>query len=114
MFMDWELCSQHLTSGYIPVAVALILHFVLARILKKQHHGVIFYISCFYILPCRYTYYDRNMVQRSAFSSRIVYVSFIDMIRGPIDTILNDFLFIPLGLFCHYFMISLIGLEKCC
>ena len=58
--MDWELCSQHLTSGYIPVAVP-----------------------------------------------------FIDMIRGPIDTILNVFFLFPWDCFCHYFMISLIGLEKC-
>ena len=43
--MDWELCSQHLTSGYIPVAVALVLYFVLARILKKQHHVGHIFIS---------------------------------------------------------------------
>ena len=33
------------------------------------------------------------------FSPRIVYIPFIDMIREPIDTILNVFLFVPLGLF---------------
>ena len=43
--MDWELCSQNLTSGYIPVAVALVLYFVLARILKKQHHVSHIFIS---------------------------------------------------------------------
>ena len=43
--MDWELCSQHLTSGYIPVAVALVLYFVLVRILKKQHHVGHIFIS---------------------------------------------------------------------
>lgn len=36
---------------------------------------------------------------RRAFSPRIVYIPFVDMIRGPIDTILNVFLLIPLGLF---------------
>ena len=43
--MDWELCSQHLTSGYIPEAVALALYFVPARILKKQHHVGHIFIS---------------------------------------------------------------------
>ena len=36
---------------------------------------------------------------RQSFSPKIVYIPFIDMIRGPIDTVLNVFLFIPLGLF---------------
>ena len=29
--MDWELCSQHLTSGYIPVAFALAIYFVIVE-----------------------------------------------------------------------------------
>ena len=37
----------------------------------------------------------RNM---SAFDPRIVYVPFVDMIRGPVDTMLNVILFIPLGI----------------
>ena len=35
----------------------------------------------------------------SAFDPRIVYVPFVDMIRGPVDTVLNIILFIPLGFF---------------
>jgi len=35
--MDWELCSQHLTSGYIPVAFALAIYFMIVRIFKKKY-----------------------------------------------------------------------------
>ena len=35
----------------------------------------------------------------SAFDPRIVYIPFVDMIRGPVDTVLNVILFIPLGIF---------------
>lgn len=97
--MDWELCSQHLTSGYIPVAVALVLYFVLARILKKQHHVGHIFISVVFTFYLVGILTMTGIWYRGAFSPRIVYVPFIDMIRGPIDTILNVFLFIPLGLF---------------
>ena len=52
------MCSQHLTSGYIPVAVALVLYFVLARILKKQHH-----VSCLWAIEKNVEairFYDRH------------------------------------------------------
>ena len=35
----------------------------------------------------------------STFDPRIVYIPFVDMIRGPVDTVLNIILFIPLGIF---------------
>ena len=36
---------------------------------------------------------------RGSFSPRIVFIPFVDMIKGPKDTILNVLLFIPLGCF---------------
>ena len=36
---------------------------------------------------------------RGSFSPRIVYIPFVDMVRGPVDTVLNILLFIPLGFF---------------
>ena len=68
-------------------------------IFKKKHrvgHILISYVFIFYlvgILTMTGSWY------RGAFSPRIVYIPFIDMIREPIDTILNVFLFVPLGLF---------------
>ena len=97
--MDWELCSQHLTSGYIPVAFALAVYFMIVRIFKKKHrvgHILISYVFAFYLVGILTM---TGIWYRGAFSPRIVYIPFFDMIRGPIDTILNVFLFVPLGLF---------------
>lgn len=86
---------------------------MIVRIFKKKHrvgHILISYVFIFYlvgILAMTGSWY------RGAFSPRIVYIPFIDMIRGPIDTILNVFLFVPLGLFCHCFMMNSTRLEKC-
>ena len=82
--MDWELCSQHLISGYIPVSIALILYYVIARVFKnKQRVGHIFitYVFAFYLVGILTMI---GIWYRQSFSPRIVYIPFIDMIRGPI------------------------------
>lgn len=39
---------------------------------------------------------------KGSFAPRIVYIPFVDMIRGPIETFLNVILFIPLGFFLPF------------
>ena len=93
----WHL--QHAISAYISVLIALTLYYVIARILKKKHnvgHVLITYVFAFYLVGIVTM---TGIGDREGFSPNIVLVPFRDMIRGPIDTIQNVFLFIPLGIF---------------
>ena len=97
--MDWGFITHHLISGYIPVIAALLLYFiVLSLIGKKQSIAriIVSYVFCLYLVGILTM---TGVCIRGSFSPRIVYIPFVDMIRGPIDTILNVFLFVPLGLF---------------
>ena len=97
--MDWELSIKHLISGFIPVVAVLALYFLFLLLMRKRQkmgHLVLSCVFCFYltgILTMTGIWY------MSAFDPRIVYIPFVDMIRGPVDTILNVILFIPLGIF---------------
>lgn len=101
--MDWELSTKHLISGFIPVIAALALYFIILLLLRKRQkigHIVLSCVFCFYltgILTMTGIWY------MSAFDPRIVYVPFVDMIRGPVDSVLNIILFIPLGFFLPLF-----------
>lgn len=86
-------------SGYIFIIPGLLLYFMyLKKSGKKQtlHHIVLAFIFCYYIIGIL------TMTGISSFKEfvpRIVLIPFVDMIRGPLDTILNVILFIPLGVF---------------
>lgn len=95
--MDWQFITHHLASGYIPVSVALVLYFILLYMMgKKQTFGHIIgsFVFCFYLVG-KLTM--TGVCIGGSFSPRIVYIPFLDMIRGPVDTVLNIFLFVPLG-----------------
>ena len=97
--MDWKLSSRHLLCGFMPVIAALAVYFIILHLKGKRQtigHIVFSCVFCFYltgILTMAGIWYI------SAFDPRIVYIPCVDMIRGPVDTILNIFLFIPLGIF---------------
>lgn len=97
--MDWELYYQHLISGYLPMILVLLLYFYcLHKKGKKQKlaHVILVFVFCFYlfgILSMTGIWWFRP------FSPIFVFVPFIDMVKGPVDTVLNFLLFIPLGLF---------------
>lgn len=97
--MDWTLFMQHLISGFIPMILVLLLYFVVLHCTGKKQtiaHTVLTFVFCFYlfgILTMTGIWWLRP------FSPKFVWVPFVDMVRGPIDTALNVLLFIPLGFF---------------
>ena len=97
--MDWELSSRHLLCGVAPIIALLAVYFIFLHFKERRRtfgHIAISCVFCFYltgILTMTGIWYT------SAFDPRIVYIPFVDMIRGPVDTILNVVLFIPLGIF---------------
>ena len=97
--MDLHFIIPHLISGCIPVMTALTTYFVVLHVLgKKQKHGHILlsFLFCFYLVGILTV---TGICLKGDFSPRIVYIPFLDMIRGPIDTVLNILLFLPMGLF---------------
>ena len=97
--MDWDLYIQHLISGYIPVIPVLLLYFFVLYIKGKKQtfpHIILSFVFCFYlfgILTMTGVWWLRP------FSPVFEWVPFVDMVRGPIQTVLNVLLFIPLGFF---------------
>ena len=89
----------HLISGYIPMIPVLLLYFFILRMKGKKQtfaHVILTFVFCFYlfgILTMTGIWWFKS------FSPRFVLVPFVDMVRGPIDTVLNVLLFMPLGFF---------------
>lgn len=97
--MDWEFAIPHLLSGFIPAAGALALYFIALHVIGKKQtisHIVASFVFCFYLIGVLTV---TGVCLRATFSPNIVYIPFVDMIRGPMDTALNIFLFVPMGFF---------------
>ena len=97
--MDWGFITHHLLSGYIPVMAALVFYFVILHLVKRKQnmgHIIASFVFCFYLIGILTM---TGVCIKGAFSPRIVYIPFVDMIRGPVDTALNILLFVPLGFF---------------
>lgn len=98
-------------SGYIFVVPGIILYFLhLKKSNKKQSlfHIAAAFVFCYYLIGI---WTATGIHQFNSFSPRIVLIPFLDMISGPVDTILNIVLFLPLGFFLpllyqHYGHIS--------
>lgn len=51
--MDWQFITHHLTSGYTPVASALVLYFILLHVMGKRQtigHIIFFHLYSAFIL----------------------------------------------------------------
>ncbi|MBQ6274928.1 MAG: VanZ family protein [Oscillospiraceae bacterium] len=97
--MDLQFVTRHLVSGYIPVAAALTIFFAVCRVFGKKQTGAHIaasFVFCFYLVGILTM---TGVCIKGSFSPRIAWIPFVDMIRGPVDTVLNVFLFIPLGFF---------------
>ena len=88
-------------SGYIFIVPLIILYYLfLRRINKKQTflHTMALFVFCYYLFGIL-TVTGVGFTKSVIFSPNISYVPFIGMITGPIDTMLNIILFVPMGLF---------------
>ncbi len=95
--MDFIQIVQRSLSGYIFIVPGLLLYFI---ILKKKNrkqtkaHIIVSFIFCYYLIGILTM---TGIGKLQAVEPRIVFIPFLDMISGSIDTILNVILFIPLG-----------------
>ena len=97
--MDWEFTAHHLIAGSIPVLCALTLYFTILRLMgikQTAGHMITSVLFCIYLVGILTL---TGVCLKGSFSPRIVYVPFVDMLRGPVDTVLNILLFVPLGIF---------------
>lgn len=86
-------------SGYVFVLPEILLYFCyLKKTGRKQPplHVISAFIFCYYLVGILTM---TGIGRLKAFSPRIVPIPFRDMISGPVDTILNVILFLPLGFF---------------
>lgn len=97
--MDWKFITHHLASGYIIVMATLTLYFIVLRVIgKKQAIGriIAIFVFSFYLVGVLTV---TGICIKASFSPQIVYIPFVDMITGPVDTVLNIIMFIPMGIF---------------
>lgn len=86
-------------GGYVFIVPGLLLYFLhLKKSGKKQttRHVVTAWIFCYYLIGILTM---TGIGELKPFAPRIVLIPFADMISGPIDTVLNVALFLPLGFF---------------
>ena len=97
--MDWEFIVHHLISGYIPVSAALGLYFMFLHVFGKRQtaaHIIASFVFCFYLTGILSL---SGICFRGSFSPSIVWIPFMYMITGPLHTVLNILLFVPMGVF---------------
>ena len=97
--MDWEYIINHLLSGCVPMIPALVLYFIILHMIGKKQtkaHIVVSFVFCFYLLGVLTV---TGICIRATFSPRFCFIPFVDMIKGPVNTVLNILMFTPLGFF---------------
>lgn len=88
-------------SGYVFIVPALILYFLyLKKVGRKQNilHIIAVFLFCYYLFGIL-TVTGIGYTGTMSFRPRISLIPFVDMIKGPIDTMLNVILFVPFGFF---------------
>lgn len=100
--MDFEFIMYHFLSGCIPVFLAVAIYFAILYVVEKKQtkgHIILSFVFCFYLTGVLAA---TGIAIKGSFAPRIVYIPFVEMIRGPIETFLNVILFIPLGFFLPF------------
>lgn len=98
-YMDLQFLLRHLISGCISVMPAVVLYFFFLHLIRRKQtigHTITAFVFCFYLIGL---WAATGICVKAAFSPNIVYIPFVDMLRGPVDTVLNIILFVPMGLF---------------
>lgn len=91
-------------SGYVFIVPALILYFLyLKKVGRKQNifHITAVFLFCYYLFGIL-TVTGIGYTSTMSFRPRISLIPFVDMISGPIDTMLNVVLFVPFGFFLPF------------
>jgi len=86
-------------SGYIFVVPGILLYFLCLKKSEKTQsllHIAAVLVFCYYLIGVLTM---TGIGKLQSFSPRIILIPFLDMISGPMDTILNVILFFPLGFF---------------
>lgn len=89
-------------SGYVFVVPGILLYFLYLRKSGKKQtplHIAAVLIFCYYLIGILTM---TGIGKLESFEPRIVLIPFLDMISGPIDTLLNVVLFVPLGFFLPF------------
>ena len=87
-------------SGYVFIVPILILYFLyLKKVGRKQTllHIIVMFVFCYYLFGIL-TVTGIGFTKSMTFSPNLSLTPFIGMITGPIDTMLNVILFVPMGL----------------
>ena len=63
---------------------------------QTQLHMAGVFLFCYYLIGVLTM---TGIGKLKEFAPRIVFIPFVDMVSGPVDTVLNVILFVPLGLF---------------
>lgn len=85
--------------GYLFILPGATLYFLhLKRAGKRQQplHIAAVFVFCYYLIGVLTM---TGIGRLKAFAPRVVLIPFRDMVSGPIDTVLNIILFVPLGFF---------------
>ena len=85
--------------GYLFILPGAALYFLhLKRAGKRQQllHIAAVFVFCYYLIGVLTM---TGIGRLKAFAPRVVLIPFRDMVSGPIDTVLNIILFVPLGFF---------------
>lgn len=88
-------------SGYVFIVPVLILYFLyLKKSGRKQSslHITAVFLFCYYLFGIL-TVTGIGYTSTMSFRPKISLIPFLDMISGPIDTMLNVILFVPFGFF---------------
>lgn len=88
-------------SGYVLIVPVLILYFLYLKTSgRKQNtlHITAVFLFCYYLFGIL-TVTGIGYTSTVSFRPRISLIPFLDMLNGPIDTMLNVVLFVPLGFF---------------
>ncbi|OKZ38039.1 MAG: VanZ family protein [Eshraghiella crossota] len=91
-------------SGYVFIVPVLLLYFLyLKKSGRKQSflHITAVFVFCYYLFGIL-TVAGIGYTSTMSFSPKISLIPFLGMITGPIDTILNLILFVPLGVFLPF------------
>ena len=91
-------------SGYVFIVPILILYFLYPRKSGREQsllHIAAVFVFCYYLFGIL-TVAGIGYTSTISFSPKISLIPFLGMITGPIDTILNLILFVPLGVFLPF------------